>query len=100
MAVKLSVLSSEAIKETQDLLDLHTSIIDVLIVIGSFQLVRWPLGARGGMETPVGGRTILRNCTADAERRYGSFLVPFKSSDCALILLITGLGVGCSINWL
>ena len=55
LAVKLSVLSSEASKVTEGLLGFYTSNIVVLTVFGSFLSVRWPLGARGGMETSVEG---------------------------------------------
>ena len=51
LAVRHSILSSEAIKVTKGLLGLHSSIIATLTVFGSFLSVKWPLGARGGMET-------------------------------------------------
>ena len=55
LAVRLSVLSSEASKVTKGILCFHTSIIVALTVFGSFMSVRWTLGVRGGMETSAEG---------------------------------------------
>ena len=51
LAIRHSVLSSEASKVTECLLGFHTSIIAALTVFGSFLSVEWPLRARGGKKT-------------------------------------------------
>ena len=74
MAVRHSVLSSEASKVTEGLLGLHAYIIVVLTVLKKILSVKWLFRARGGMKTSVGGVLSEKIRSADINTNMDCFM--------------------------